>query len=84
MSASSPVIESRPLLAMNPEEGHKKSQDAEEGLEPSNTDVIHDDRAIWDNREAYGPAGFEGLFASPFVFACAAFTALGGLLFGYE
>ncbi|KAI9150734.1 MFS glucose transporter mfs1 [Paramyrothecium foliicola] len=34
--------------------------------------------------EPYGPSGFHGLFASPYVAACAAFSALGGLLFGYD
>ena len=28
--------------------------------------------------------GFGGLFANSYVFACAAFSAMGGLLFGYE
>lgn len=35
-------------------------------------------------RESYGPPGFRGLFSSPYVAACAAFSALGGLLFGYD
>ncbi|KAM5368011.1 hypothetical protein ACJZ2D_009725 [Fusarium nematophilum] len=34
--------------------------------------------------EPYGPAGFRGLFSSPYVALCAAFSALGGLLFGYD
>jgi hypothetical protein len=46
--------------------------------------IAHNDRAVWENREPYGPAGFQGLFASPYVAACAAFSALGGLLFGYD
>ncbi|ROV97115.1 hypothetical protein VMCG_07529 [Cytospora schulzeri] len=32
----------------------------------------------------YGPAGFAGLFASSHVAVCAAFSAIGGLLFGYD
>lgn len=34
--------------------------------------------------EAYGPSGFAGLFASGRVAMCAAFSAIGGLLFGYD
>ncbi|KAJ4259549.1 hypothetical protein NW762_007478 [Fusarium torreyae] len=34
--------------------------------------------------EPYGPPGFRGLFASPYVAACSAFAAIGGLLFGYD
>ncbi|CAH0047574.1 unnamed protein product [Clonostachys solani] len=34
--------------------------------------------------EPYGPAGFRGLFSSPYVAMCAAFAAIGGLLFGYD
>ncbi|KAK6697627.1 hypothetical protein SNK04_013880 [Fusarium graminearum] len=33
--------------------------------------------------ESYGPSGFRGLFSSPYVAACA-FSAIGGLLFGYD
>ncbi|KAI8713797.1 MFS domain-containing protein [Fusarium sp. LHS14.1] len=34
--------------------------------------------------EPYGPSGFHGLFSSPYVAMCAAFSAIGGLLFGYD
>ncbi|KAL2671512.1 hypothetical protein Neosp_014102 [[Neocosmospora] mangrovei] len=34
--------------------------------------------------EPYGPSGFRGLFSSPYVAMCAAFSAIGGLLFGYD
>ncbi|EEU41156.1 uncharacterized protein NECHADRAFT_46209 [Fusarium vanettenii 77-13-4] len=34
--------------------------------------------------EPYGPSGFHGLFNSQYVALCAAFSALGGLLFGYD
>ncbi|KAM0415712.1 hypothetical protein ACHAPT_013328 [Fusarium lateritium] len=34
--------------------------------------------------EPYGPSGFRGLFSSHYVALCAAFSALGGLLFGYD
>lgn len=47
-------------------------------------DAIHVDAALNSYREPYGPPGFSGIFASSYVAACAAFCALGGLLFGYE
>ncbi|KAF9873984.1 MFS monosaccharide transporter [Colletotrichum karsti] len=34
--------------------------------------------------EPYGPSGFRGIFASHYVAMCAAFSAIGGLLFGYD
>ncbi|KKY20137.1 putative mfs monosaccharide [Diplodia seriata] len=42
------------------------------------------DRPIAETREAYGPPGFRGLFFSSYVALCAAFSAMGGLLFGYD
>lgn len=44
----------------------------------------HNDKAVWEQRETYGPAGFKGIFTSRYVFAAAAFATLGGTLFGYE
>lgn len=34
--------------------------------------------------ESYGPSGFAGLVASRYVAICASFSAIGGLLFGYD
>ncbi|POR38574.1 Putative glucose transporter rco-3 [Tolypocladium paradoxum] len=34
--------------------------------------------------EPYGPSGFRGIFASRYVAVCASFSAIGGLLFGYD
>ncbi|TEA16375.1 putative glucose transporter rco-3 [Colletotrichum sidae] len=34
--------------------------------------------------EPYGPSGFRGIFTSYYVALCAAFSAIGGLLFGYD
>lgn len=34
--------------------------------------------------EPYGPPGFRGIAASRYVAICASFSAIGGLLFGYE
>lgn len=36
------------------------------------------------NREPYCQPGFRGIFASQYVVLCAAFSAMGGLLFGYD
>lgn len=44
----------------------------------------HTDRPIAETREPYGPPGFSGLFYSSYVALCAAFSAMGGLLFGYD
>lgn len=35
-------------------------------------------------REPYCEPGFKGLFASQYVVLCAALSAMGGLLFGYD
>ncbi|KAA8642656.1 sugar porter family MFS transporter [Aspergillus tanneri] len=35
-------------------------------------------------REPYGPPGLQGLVSNPFVLMCAACSALGGLVFGYD
>ncbi|RDW57516.1 hypothetical protein BP6252_13776 [Coleophoma cylindrospora] len=34
--------------------------------------------------EPYGPSGFRGIFTSRYVAMCAAFSAIGGMLFGYD
>lgn len=54
--------------------------------------AIHDDQVenITINnvppqqRQAYCEPGFKGIFASQYVVLCATFSALGGLLFGYD
>ena len=86
MSLSSLVIESRPLLEMNPDDAISQKNLGQNGIfEPVDEDTLnHHRKAIWESRAAYGAPGFRGLLASPYVAACAAFSALGGLLFGYE
>ncbi|KAL9110418.1 MAG: hypothetical protein Q9227_004962 [Pyrenula ochraceoflavens] len=44
----------------------------------------HHAEAVFGNRDIYGPPGLRGLFYNPFVFFCAAFSTIGGLLFGYD
>lgn len=36
------------------------------------------------DREAYGPPGFRGLFSNQHATLCAAFAAIGGMVFGYD
>ena len=52
------------------------SKAAEEGFP-------HHAEAVFNHRETYVPAGLRGLFGSPYVAVCAAFSTLGGLIFGY-
>ncbi|KAK8186318.1 putative MFS monosaccharide transporter [Phyllosticta citribraziliensis] len=42
------------------------------------------DRPVYETREPYGPPGFRGLLTSHYVLLCASFSAMGGLLFGYD
>ncbi|KAF2237453.1 putative MFS monosaccharide transporter [Viridothelium virens] len=57
----------------------------DENSSPTNEiTVARHDRAVWETRETYGPAGFRGLFSNYYVSLCAAFATLGGLLFGYD
>lgn len=46
--------------------------------------VSHTSAPEWQTRERYCEPGFRGLFTSYYVALCAAFSALGGLLFGYD
>jgi hypothetical protein len=47
-------------------------------------DITHSEAPIWEQRQTYGKQGFMGIFTSKYVFLCAAFATMGGLLFGYE
>ncbi|KAH8648491.1 general substrate transporter [Xylariales sp. PMI_506] len=38
----------------------------------------------WGEREPYGKSGFSGIFTNKYVTICAAFSTLGGALFGYD
>ncbi|KAK8168440.1 general substrate transporter [Phyllosticta citrichinensis] len=42
------------------------------------------DLPVYETREPYGPPGFRGLLTSHYVLLCASFSAMGGLLFGYD
>ena len=45
---------------------------------------IHHAEAVWEQRETYGPAGFRGLLSNSYAALCAAFAAIGGMVFGYD
>ena len=45
---------------------------------------IHHSEAVWEHRNTYGPPGFKGVFTNYYPALCAAFAALGGLIFGYD
>ncbi|KAF2723414.1 putative MFS monosaccharide transporter [Polychaeton citri CBS 116435] len=46
--------------------------------------AIRTNEAVFASRETYCEPGLKGVFASRYVVFCAAFSALGGLLFGYD
>jgi hypothetical protein len=54
-------------------------------MEKPNSDIL-DENIIGSTAALvpYGPSGFKGIFASRYVAYCAAFSAIGGMLFGYE
>ncbi|KAG4412060.1 hypothetical protein IFR04_014800 [Cadophora malorum] len=56
------------------------SKSNEKGLADQNENAFTSREAL----EPYGPSGFRGVVGSRYVALCAAFSALGGLLFGYD
>ncbi|OLN90320.1 putative glucose transporter rco-3-like protein 4 [Colletotrichum chlorophyti] len=50
------------------------------GVQTEQQETVLGDAAL----EPYGPSGFRGIFVSHYVAMCAAFSAIGGLLFGYD
>ncbi|KAF2768501.1 putative MFS monosaccharide transporter [Teratosphaeria nubilosa] len=51
---------------------------------PHSPKALHSTKPASEARDAYCRAGIRGIFDSRFVALCAAFSALGGLLFGYD
>ena len=51
---------------------------------PDNNIFIHHAEAVWEQRETYGPPGFQGIFINYYAALCAAFAAIGGMIFGYD
>lgn len=61
--------------------------DAQQGDIPiqNNGDIfIHHSEAVWEHRDTYGPPGFQGVFTNSYAALCAAFAAIGGMIFGYD
>ena len=61
--------------------------DAQQGDIPiqNNSDIfIHHSEAVWEHRDTYGPPGFKGVFTNYHAALCAAFAAIGGMIFGYD
>lgn len=52
---------------------------------PTNGDVfVHQSEPVWERRDTYGPPGFSGVFTNYYAALCAAFAAIGGMIFGYD
>jgi len=45
---------------------------------------MQDQAPVWETRRTYTKSGIGGIFGSRYVFMCALFATLGGLLFGYD
>ena len=45
---------------------------------------IHRSKTMWEHRSTYGPSGFAGIFLNYYASLCAAFAAMGGMIFGYD
>ena len=64
-----------------------KEINAQDGNIPiqNNGDIfIHHSEAVWEHRDTYGPPGFKGVFTNYYAALCAAFAAIGGMIFGYD
>lgn len=46
--------------------------------------TVHGTDAMDGDRQPYGPPGFHGLFSNYYATLCAAFAAIGGMVFGYD
>lgn len=45
---------------------------------------VHHSEEVWSHRDTYGPSGFKGIFVNSYAALCAAFAAIGGMVFGYD
>lgn len=62
----------------------KDDTGTEDGSAPNASVFIHHAEAVWQHRPTYGPPGFRGVLSNSYAALCAAFAALGGLIFGYD
>lgn len=69
------------MAANNPSKGKTEVEDTT----ASRGDVfVHHSEAVWDHRATYGPTGFRGVYINSYAASCAAFAAIGGMVFGYD
>ena len=63
-----------------------KSDTKEESIStPQDGNIfIHHSEEVWHHRETYGLLGFRGIFINSYAALCAAFAAIGGMIFGYD
>ncbi|MCJ1429264.1 hypothetical protein MMC29_007177 [Sticta canariensis] len=62
----------------------KTDQDNELARSSNNETVFVQHTEALVDREFYGPPGFRGLFSNNYATMCAAFAAIGGMVFGYD
>lgn len=48
------------------------------------SDIMNTEAPVWELRKTYTKSGIAGLVSSRYVFLCALFATLGGMLFGYD
>ncbi|KAF5553680.1 sugar inositol transporter [Fusarium mexicanum] len=48
------------------------------------SDIMNTEAPVWELRQTYTKSGIAGLVSSRYVFLCALFATLGGMLFGYD
>lgn len=65
---------------------HEKDEvhEDEVSIRDNGNQFIHHAEAIWAHRETYGPPGFRGALTNSYAALCAAFAAIGGMVFGYD
>lgn len=62
----------------------KKAGDEASAATMRENPTMHTSNAVWETRQTYCQPGFRGLATSYHVALCAAFSALGGLVFGID
>lgn len=60
------------------------AQEGDISIQNSGDIFIHRSDAVWEHRDTYGPPGFRGVFTNYYAALCAAFAAIGGMIFGYD
>lgn len=60
------------------------SQEGDIPIQNNGDIFIHHSEAVWEHRDTYGPSGFRGVLTNYYAALCAAFAAIGGMIFGYD